>query len=158
MFVVPRTREGFYHYTGGVEVKHFLFCFAASLFDVQLVRPQSTVPWILLLTRTFFGWKRNHQILNRPDIFLVVSERSTRESAPLDSSLLETHLISCARWFVYNLSPSFNWSQHGFTGELFFWLGMALNRSRLDADLKAFVWELAKEGFVSLFSVHTATC
>ena len=23
MFVVPRTREGFYHYTGGVEVKRF---------------------------------------------------------------------------------------------------------------------------------------
>jgi isocitrate lyase len=22
------------------------------------------------------------------------------------------------RWFVYNLSPSFNWSQHGFTGDL----------------------------------------
>jgi isocitrate lyase len=31
---------------------------------------------------------------------------------------------------VYNLSPSFNWAAHGFT----------------DADLKAFVWELAKEG------------
>ncbi|KAG6870734.1 hypothetical protein C0992_012593 [Termitomyces sp. T32_za158] len=34
------------------------------------------------------------------------------------------------KWFVYNLSPSFNWSQHGFS----------------DADLKNFVWELAKEG------------
>lgn len=24
------------------------------------------------------------------------------------------------RWFVYNLSPSFNWSQHGFSGEIDF--------------------------------------
>jgi isocitrate lyase len=31
---------------------------------------------------------------------------------------------------VYNLSPSFNWGAHGFT----------------DEQLKAFVWELAKEG------------
>jgi isocitrate lyase len=47
------------------------------------------------------------------------------------------------KWFVYNLSPSFNWSAHGFT----------------DADLKNFVWELAKEGFVlqliSLAGLHS---
>jgi len=47
------------------------------------------------------------------------------------------------KWFVYNLSPSFNWSQHGFT----------------DVDLKNFVWELAKEGFVlqvvSLAGLHS---
>jgi isocitrate lyase len=45
--------------------------------------------------------------------------------------------------FVYNLSPSFNWSAHGFS----------------DADLKNFVWELAKEGFVlqliSLAGLHS---
>jgi len=48
-----------------------------------------------------------------------------------------------AKWFVYNLSPSFNWSQHGFS----------------DTDLKNFVWDLAKEGFVlqliSLAGLHS---
>ncbi|KAF2479323.1 isocitrate lyase [Neohortaea acidophila] len=47
---------------------------------------------------------------------------------------------------VYNLSPSFNWSAHGFS----------------DAQLKSFIWDLAKEGFtlqlVSLAGLHsTAT-
>lgn len=43
---------------------------------------------------------------------------------------------------VYNLSPSFNWSAHGYTEE----------------DLKSFIWELAKHGFVlqlvSLAGLH----
>ncbi|KAI0068044.1 isocitrate lyase and phosphorylmutase [Artomyces pyxidatus] len=47
------------------------------------------------------------------------------------------------KWLVYNLSPSFNWSAHGFTEE----------------DLKRFVWDLAKEGFVlqlvSLAGLHS---
>ncbi|KAJ7110313.1 isocitrate lyase [Mycena crocata] len=47
------------------------------------------------------------------------------------------------KWFVYNLSPSFNWAKHGFT----------------DAQLKSFVWDLAKEGFVfqliSLAGLHS---
>ncbi|EGP91225.1 unnamed protein product [Zymoseptoria tritici ST99CH_1E4] len=47
---------------------------------------------------------------------------------------------------VYNLSPSFNWSAHGFS----------------DHDLKNFIWDLAKHGFVlqlvSLAGLHsTAT-
>ena len=47
---------------------------------------------------------------------------------------------------VYNLSPSFNWSAHGFS----------------DSDLKDFIWDLAKHGFVlqliSLAGLHsTAT-
>ncbi|EJD03764.1 isocitrate lyase and phosphorylmutase [Fomitiporia mediterranea MF3/22] len=46
------------------------------------------------------------------------------------------------KWFVYNLSPSFNWAKFGFT----------------DDDLKNFVWDLAKEGFVfqliSLAGLH----
>ncbi|CAI4863286.1 CIC_collapsed_G0057190.mRNA.1.CDS.1 [Saccharomyces cerevisiae] len=44
---------------------------------------------------------------------------------------------------VYNLSPSFNWSAHGFD----------------DKALKSFVWDLAKEGFtlqlVSLAGLHS---
>lgn len=47
------------------------------------------------------------------------------------------------RWFVYNLSPSFNWAAAGYN----------------DQDLKNFVWELAKEGSVSiimtLYSSHS---
>ncbi|KAF7325405.1 Isocitrate lyase [Mycena venus] len=47
------------------------------------------------------------------------------------------------KWFVYNLSPSFNWSKHGFS----------------NAQLKSFVWDLAKEGFVfqliSLAGLHS---
>ncbi|KAJ2934301.1 hypothetical protein H1R20_g2759, partial [Candolleomyces eurysporus] len=34
------------------------------------------------------------------------------------------------KWLVYNLSPSFNWSHHGFS----------------ETDLKNFVWDLGKEG------------
>jgi len=50
---------------------------------------------------------------------------------------------------VYNLSPSFNWSAHGFD----------------EASLRSFVWDIAREGFVlqlvSLAGVHStaaATC
>ncbi|CED84303.1 isocitrate lyase [Phaffia rhodozyma] len=48
------------------------------------------------------------------------------------------------KMLVYNLSPSFNWSAHGF-GE---------------SELKSFVWDLAKEGFVlqliSLAGLHAS--
>lgn len=44
---------------------------------------------------------------------------------------------------VYNLSPSFNWSAHGYT----------------ESELKTFIWDLAKEGFilqlVSLAGLHS---
>ncbi|KAI0304604.1 isocitrate lyase and phosphorylmutase [Russula brevipes] len=47
------------------------------------------------------------------------------------------------KWLVYNLSPSFNWNAHGYT----------------DADLKRFIWDLAREGFVlqlvSLAGLHS---
>lgn len=53
------------------------------------------------------------------------------------------------KWMVYNLSPSFNWLNEGFT----------------EAQLKSFIWDLAKEGFVlqlvSLAGLHsgaTITC
>jgi isocitrate lyase len=68
-------------------------------------------------------------------------------------SLLPLHsrerqrLIICVcrpgRWLVYNLSPSFNWSVHGFS----------------EAQLKSFVWDLASSGFVlqliSLAGLHS---
>lgn len=58
----------------------------------------------------------------------------------------EIHETCPGKKLVYNLSPSFNWSAHGFS----------------DADLKNFIWDLAKHGFVlqliSLAGLHsTAT-
>ncbi|KAK9258840.1 isocitrate lyase [Lipomyces tetrasporus] len=47
------------------------------------------------------------------------------------------------KWLVYNLSPSFNWSSRGFS----------------DEDLKGFVWDLGKAGYVlqliSLAGLHS---
>lgn len=58
----------------------------------------------------------------------------------------EIHEVLPEKKLVYNLSPSFNWSAHGFS----------------DTDLKNFIWDLAKHGFVlqliSLAGLHsTAT-
>ncbi|KAJ3572214.1 hypothetical protein NP233_g3231 [Leucocoprinus birnbaumii] len=79
---LPRTREGYYHYTGGVE---------AAIKRTMTFAPYADLLW----------------------------------------------------WFVYNLSPSFNWSKHGFS----------------ETGLKNFIWELAKEGFVlqliSLAGLHS---
>ncbi|KAF7972167.1 hypothetical protein HWV62_18734 [Athelia sp. TMB] len=103
----PRTREGYYHYTGGVD---------AAVKRSMVFAPYADLIW--LETKT-------------PDIEQARAfARKIRARFP-------------GKWFVYNLSPSFNWSAHGFS----------------DADLKNFVWELAKEGFVlqliSLAGLHS---
>ncbi|KAK9330843.1 isocitrate lyase [Lipomyces starkeyi] len=53
------------------------------------------------------------------------------------------HGMFPGKWLVYNLSPSFNWSAHGFD----------------DEDVKNFVWDLGKAGFVlqliSLAGLHS---
>jgi len=104
---LPRTREGYYHYTGGVE--------AAIKRTIQFA-PYADLLWL----------ETKEPNLEQARYFA----RKIREKYP-------------GKWFVYNLSPSFNWSQHGFT----------------DVDLKNFVWELAKEGFVlqliSLAGLHS---
>lgn len=104
---LPRTREGFYHYTGGVE---------AAINRTMAFAPYADLLWL----------ETKSPNLEQARYFA----RKIREKYP-------------GKWFVYNLSPSFNWSQHGFT----------------DANLKAFVWELAKEGFVlqliSLAGLHS---
>ncbi|KAF9469735.1 isocitrate lyase [Collybia nuda] len=102
-----RTREGYYHYTGGVEA--------------AIKRSMAYAPYADLL------WLET----KAPDLEQArYFARKIREKHP-------------GKWFVYNLSPSFNWSKHGFT----------------DADLKSFVWDLAKEGFVfqliSLAGLHS---
>lgn len=50
------------------------------------------------------------------------------------------------RWFVYNLSPSFNWSKHGYTGIFYEHILLNLLNVFADEQLKSFVWDLAKEG------------
>ncbi|KAF8963848.1 isocitrate lyase [Flammula alnicola] len=103
----PRTREGYYHYTGGVE---------AAIKRTIAFAPYADLLWL----------ETKSPNLEQAKYF----SGKIRETFP-------------GKWFVYNLSPSFNWSQHGFS----------------DADLKNFVWDLAKEGFVlqliSLAGLHS---
>jgi len=103
----PRTREGYYHYTGGVEAaikRSLAFAPYADLLWLETKSPD------LKQARYFSG--------------------KIREVYP-------------GKWFVYNLSPSFNWFQRGFS----------------DTDLKSFIWDLAREGFVlqliSLAGLHS---
>ncbi|KAI0081185.1 ICL-domain-containing protein [Panus rudis PR-1116 ss-1] len=103
---LPKTREGYYHYTGGVE---------AAIKRELAFAPYADMIWLETKTPD----------LNQAKYF----SRKIREKYP-------------GKWFVYNLSPSFNWSSHGFS----------------DTDLKNFIWDLGKEGFVlqliSLAGLH----
>ncbi|KAJ3797299.1 isocitrate lyase [Lentinula aff. detonsa] len=104
---LTRTREGYYHFSGGLE---------PAVKRAMAFAPYADLLW--LETKT-------------PDLEQARSFASKiREKYP-------------GKLLVYNLSPSFNWSSHGFS----------------DADLKAFVFELAKSGFVlqliSLAGLHS---
>ncbi|KAI9511709.1 isocitrate lyase [Russula earlei] len=104
---LPRTREGYYHTTGGID---------AAVSRAVAFAPYADMIW--LETKT-------------PDLKQARSfARRIREKFP-------------GKWLVYNLSPSFNWSAHGYS----------------DADLKRFIWDLAEEGFVlqlvSLAGLHS---
>ncbi|KAH9004148.1 isocitrate lyase [Lactarius hatsudake] len=104
---LPRTREGYYHTTGGID---------AAVSRALAFAPYADLIW--LETKT-------------PDLKQAQSfARRIREKFP-------------GKWLVYNLSPSFNWSAHGYS----------------DADLKRFIWDLAQEGFVlqlvSLAGLHS---
>ncbi|KIY46310.1 isocitrate lyase and phosphorylmutase [Fistulina hepatica ATCC 64428] len=103
----PRTKEGYYHFTGGID---------AAVRRAITFAPYADLIWLETMT---------------PDIAQARAfARRIREVHP-------------GKWLVYNLSPSFNWSAHGYS----------------DTDLKNFVWELAKEGFVfqlvSLAGLHS---
>ncbi|PFH52299.1 hypothetical protein AMATHDRAFT_57353 [Amanita thiersii Skay4041] len=104
---LPRTKEGYYHYTGGVE---------AAIKRTMAFAPFADLLWL----------ETKSPDLEQARYF----SRKIREKFP-------------NKLFVYNLSPSFNWSKHGFS----------------DKDLRNFVWELAKEGFVlqliSLAGLHS---
>ena len=105
---VARTREGFYHFSGGID--------AAVKRAIEFA-PYADLLW--LETKT-------------PDL------EYAREFAQRIKKVHPNKML------VYNLSPSFNWSSHGFT----------------DASLKSFIWDMAKEGFVlqlvSLAGLHSA--
>ncbi|KAG2350908.1 isocitrate lyase and phosphorylmutase [Suillus weaverae] len=104
---LPRTPEGFYRTTGGLQ---------AAIDRALVYAPYADLVWLET---------------GKPDLAEARTfARKIREKYP-------------GKWFVYNLSPSFNWSQAGFS----------------DADLKNFIWELGKEGFVlqliSLAGLHS---
>ncbi len=85
---VPRTREGYYHTTGGID---------AAVSRALAFAPYADLIW--LETKT-------------PDLKEAQSfARRIREKFP-------------EKWLVYNLSPSFNWSAHGYSGSAAnFWTG-----------------------------------
>ncbi|KAI0311272.1 isocitrate lyase and phosphorylmutase [Amylostereum chailletii] len=104
---LPRTREGYYHTTGGID---------SAISRALAFAPHADLIWLET---------------KNPDLAQARSfARAIRERFP-------------GKWLVYNLSPSFNWSAHGFS----------------DGDLKDFIWELGKEGFVlqlvSLAGLHS---
>ncbi|KAJ6601346.1 isocitrate lyase [Mycena vulgaris] len=104
---LPRTREGYYHVTGGVE---------PAIKRAIAFAPYADMIWL----------ETKEPDLEQARYFA----RKIRAKYP-------------GKWLVYNLSPSFNWSKHGFS----------------DAQLKSFVWDIAKEGFVfqlvSLAGLHS---
>lgn len=73
-------------------------------------------------------------------LWLETKTPNLKEASGFASKLRASHP---EKYLVYNLSPSFNWSAHGFS----------------DSDLKNFLWDLAKEGFVlqlvSLAGLHS---
>ncbi|KAI0308094.1 isocitrate lyase and phosphorylmutase [Multifurca ochricompacta] len=104
---LPRTREGYYHTTGGID---------AAVSRALAFAPYADMIWLET---------------KKPDLNQARSfARQIHEKFP-------------GKWLVYNLSPSFNWGAHGYS----------------DADLKRFIWDLAREGFVlqlvSLAGLHS---
>lgn len=78
--LVPRTREGYYHYTGGIEVR--LTCRVRTFpsQDETLFRLLSSAPLLTHLMRTFCGWKPSRLILNRRGTLRERLERIIPES------------------------------------------------------------------------------
>ncbi|GAA6016086.1 hypothetical protein JCM10207_004438 [Rhodosporidiobolus poonsookiae] len=104
---LPRTKEGYYHYKGGMDAAMKRMLVFADFADLLWLETKAPV---LKQAQDFAREIRSHY----PD-----------------------------KWLVYNLSPSFNWGAHGYS----------------DEELKSFVWDLAKEGFViqliSLAGLHS---
>lgn len=103
---LPRTREGYYHYRGGMEA----------------------------------AMKRTLAFGEYADMLWLETKAPNLQQA--QNFAADIHQHHPGKWLVYNLSPSFNWSAHGFS----------------DDQLKSFIWDLAKSGFVlqliSLAGLH----
>lgn len=103
----PRTKEGYFHFTGGID---------AAVKRVNHFAPYADMLW--LETKT-------------PDV-----DEATGFAKRI-------HAENPDKMLVYNLSPSFNWSAHGYD----------------DQALQNFIWDLAKSGFVlqliSLAGLHS---
>jgi isocitrate lyase len=78
--IVPRTREGYYHTTGGID---------AAVSRALAFAPYADMIWL----------ETKAPDLKQAQAFA----RRIREKFP-------------GKWLVYNLSPSFNWSAHGYSG------------------------------------------
>ena len=103
----PRTKEGYYHFKGGMQ---------AALKRVRTFAPYADMLWL---------------------------ETKTPDLAQAQGFAAKIHQDNPGKWLVYNLSPSFNWSAHGFS----------------DEDLRNFVSDLGHAGFVfqliSLAGIHS---
>ncbi|BGP15192.1 hypothetical protein JCM10213_000858 [Rhodosporidiobolus nylandii] len=104
---LPRTKEGYYHYRGGM---------AAAMKRTLAFADSSDLLWL---------------------------ETKAPDLAQAQEFSHTIHASHPGKWLVYNLSPSFNWSAHGFTED----------------QLRSFVWDLGKAGFVlqliSLAGLHS---
>ncbi|CEH17094.1 isocitrate lyase [Ceraceosorus bombacis] len=103
----PRTKEGYFHFTGGID---------AAVKRVNLFAPYADLLWL---------------------------ETKTPDVGEATDFAKRIHNVHPNKKLVYNLSPSFNWSAHGFD----------------DNALKNFIWDLGKAGFVlqliSLAGLHS---
>ncbi|WFD32572.1 isocitrate lyase [Malassezia sp. CBS 17886] len=103
----PRTREGYYHFKGGIQ---------PAIKRVKVFAPYADMLWL---------------------------ETKLPDLSQAQGFAAKIHQDYPGKWLVYNLSPSFNWSAHGFS----------------DEDLRNFVWDLARAGFVfqliSLAGIHS---
>lgn len=109
----PRTKEGYYHFKGGM---------SAAIKRVKTFAPYADLLWL---------------------------ETKTPDLVQAQGFAAKVHEDFPGKWMVYNLSPSFNWSAHGFSND----------------DLRNFVWDLGRAGFVlqlislaGLHSIGMTTC
>ncbi|KAG0148061.1 hypothetical protein CROQUDRAFT_670188 [Cronartium quercuum f. sp. fusiforme G11] len=134
---------------------HNLSHSAAAAHAASYLPSGTTIDWNPHLARTREGYYRFQGGLEPAiqralhfapyaDLIWVETKKPDLQQARAIASRVRERFPN--KWLVYNLSPSFNWSQHGFS----------------DVDLREFVWELGQCGFVlqliSLAGLHsTAT-
>lgn len=104
---LPRTKEGYFHFTGGLP---------AAIKRVKCFAPYADMLWL---------------------------ETKTPNLGEAQGFAKEIHATHPDKMLAYNLSPSFNWSAHGFS----------------ESDLRNFIWDLGRSGFalqlISLAGLHS---